>query len=93
MFIAELGLPHIGDFDLSSLRTGIMAGSPCPVEVMRKVIDVSEGSIKPGGERHFEAFAGRAYEGTLAERHFPCLACHYRALACTDWWIRSPIAQ
>ena len=40
MFIAELGLHHIGDFDLSSLRTGIMAGSPCPVEVMRKVIDV-----------------------------------------------------
>ena len=40
MFIAELGLPNIGEFDLSSLRTGIMAGSPCPVEVMRKVIDV-----------------------------------------------------
>jgi len=40
MFIAELGLPNIGNFDLSSLRTGIMAGSPCPVEVMRKVIDV-----------------------------------------------------
>lgn len=40
MFIAELGLSNIGDFDLSSLRTGIMAGSPCPVEVMRKVIDV-----------------------------------------------------
>ncbi|MEE3327360.1 MAG: AMP-binding protein, partial [Myxococcota bacterium] len=40
MFIAELGLPNIGKFDLSSLRTGIMAGSPCPVEVMRKVIDV-----------------------------------------------------
>jgi fatty-acyl-CoA synthase len=39
MFIAELEHPEFASFDLSSLRTGIMAGSPCPVEVMRKVID------------------------------------------------------
>jgi fatty-acyl-CoA synthase len=39
MFIAELGHPQFGEFDLSSLRTGIMAGSPCPVEVMRRVVD------------------------------------------------------
>ncbi len=39
MFIAELDLPDFADYDLSSLRTGVMAGSPCPVEVMRKVID------------------------------------------------------
>jgi fatty-acyl-CoA synthase len=39
MFIAELGLPEFADYELSSLRTGIMAGSPCPVEVMRKVIE------------------------------------------------------
>ncbi|MFI5888561.1 AMP-binding protein [Actinoplanes sp. NPDC051513] len=38
MFIAELGLPNFGDYDLSSLRTGIMAGSPCPVEVMKRVV-------------------------------------------------------
>jgi fatty-acyl-CoA synthase len=37
MFIAELALPNFSDFDLSSLRTGIMAGSPCPVEVMKRV--------------------------------------------------------
>ena len=37
MFIAELEHPRFGDFDLTSLRTGIMAGSPCPVEVMKKV--------------------------------------------------------
>jgi fatty-acyl-CoA synthase len=37
MFIAELDHPRFGEFDLSSLRTGIMAGSPCPVEVMRRV--------------------------------------------------------
>jgi fatty-acyl-CoA synthase len=37
MFIAELGLPDFEAFDLSSLRTGIMAGSPCPIEVMKQV--------------------------------------------------------
>jgi fatty-acyl-CoA synthase len=37
MFIAELNDPEFGRFDLSSLRTGIMAGSPCPIEVMKRV--------------------------------------------------------
>jgi fatty-acyl-CoA synthase len=37
MFIAELDHPDFGRFDFSTLRTGIMAGSPCPVEVMKKV--------------------------------------------------------
>ena len=39
MFIAELGQAGLDDRDLSTLRTGIMAGSPCPIEVMREVID------------------------------------------------------
>jgi len=39
MFIAELEHPDFDKFDLSSLRTGVMAGSPCPIEVMKKVID------------------------------------------------------
>jgi fatty-acyl-CoA synthase len=38
MFIAILGHPEFARFDLSSLRTGIMAGAPCPVEVMRNVV-------------------------------------------------------
>ncbi len=38
MFIAELNLPDFARYDLSSLRTGIMAGSPCPVEVMKRVV-------------------------------------------------------
>jgi fatty-acyl-CoA synthase len=37
MFIAELDHPEFAKFDLSSLRTGIMAGAPCPIEVMRRV--------------------------------------------------------
>ncbi len=40
MFIGELDHPRFAEFDFSSLRTGIMAGSPCPVEVMRKVQSV-----------------------------------------------------
>jgi fatty-acyl-CoA synthase len=40
MFIAVLDNPRFAQFDLSHLRTGIMAGSPCPVEVMKRVIDV-----------------------------------------------------
>ncbi|MDP9012197.1 MAG: AMP-binding protein [Pseudomonadota bacterium] len=39
MFIAELEHPRFGEFDLSSLRTGIMAGAPCPIAVMRRVVD------------------------------------------------------
>jgi fatty-acyl-CoA synthase len=39
MFIAELAHPGFRDFDLTSLRTGIMAGAPCPIAVMRRVVD------------------------------------------------------
>ncbi len=38
MFIAELALPDFAGYDLTTLRTGIMAGSPCPVEVMKRVV-------------------------------------------------------
>jgi fatty-acyl-CoA synthase len=40
MFIAELEHPDFEEYDTSSLRTGIMAGSPCPMEVMKQVVDV-----------------------------------------------------
>jgi fatty-acyl-CoA synthase len=40
MFLAELDHPDFKSFDLSSLRTGIMAGSPCPIEVMKKVVSL-----------------------------------------------------
>jgi fatty-acyl-CoA synthase len=38
MFIAELGLPSFSNYDLGPLRTGLMAGSPCPIEVMKRVV-------------------------------------------------------
>ncbi len=51
MFIAQLSQPDFSSYDLSSLRTGVMAGSPCPIEVMRRVTDemgISEMSIAFG---------------------------------------------
>jgi fatty-acyl-CoA synthase len=39
MFVAELSLENFGDYDVSNLRTGIMAGAPCPIEIMHRVID------------------------------------------------------
>ncbi|MBM3812222.1 MAG: AMP-binding protein [Acidimicrobiia bacterium] len=39
MFIAQLEHPEFSRFDLTSLRTGIMAGAPCPIEVMKRVVD------------------------------------------------------
>ena len=39
MFVAETDLSNIEDYDLSSLRTGVMAGAPCPLELMHRVID------------------------------------------------------
>ena len=39
MFIAEMEHPRFAEFDLRSLRTGIMAGSPCPIEVMRRAVE------------------------------------------------------
>jgi fatty-acyl-CoA synthase len=39
MFIAELDHPRFGEFDFGTLRTGIMAGSPCPTEVMKRVVE------------------------------------------------------
>src|SRR5207237_2934819 len=40
MFIAELQHPEFARFQLTSLRTGVMAGAPCPIEIMRQVVDV-----------------------------------------------------
>ena len=51
MFVAELALENFADYDLSTLRTGIMAGSPCPVEVMKRVVsdmNMSEVTIAYG---------------------------------------------
>ena len=59
MFIAELGYPEFGRFDLGSLRTGVMAGAPCPVEVMKRVM----------GEMHCPEIVIVRADGELAGDH------------------------
>jgi fatty-acyl-CoA synthase len=71
MFIAQLEHPRFGDYDLSSLRTGIMAGSPCPVEVMRRVIDrmhMSEVGIAYGMTETSPVSTQTAFDDPLAKR-------------------------
>ena len=64
MFIAELDHPEFAKFDLSSLRTGIMAGAPCPIEVMRRVNEQHEHA-----RRHDRLWHDRNQPGQLPERH------------------------
>jgi fatty-acyl-CoA synthase len=68
MFIAELNHPMFKMFDLSSLRTGIMAGSPCPIETMRQVIDqmyMSEVTICYGLTESSPVMAQTRYDDSL----------------------------
>lgn len=71
MFIAELNHPMFEMFDLTSLRTGIMAGSPCPVETMRQVIDkmhASELTICYGLTEASPVFTQTTTEDTLERK-------------------------
>ena len=71
MFIAMLEHPEFARFDLKSLRTGIMAGSPCPVEVMRKVVNamhMSEVTIAYGMTETSPVSFQSAYNDPLERR-------------------------
>ena len=71
MFIAMLEHPEFARFNLESLRTGIMAGSPCPVEVMRKVVDamhMSEVTIAYGMTETSPVSFQSAYNDPLERR-------------------------
>ena len=71
MFIAELAHPMFDMFDLTSLRTGIMAGSPCPVETMRQVIDkmhASEMTICYGLTESSPVFTQTTTDDTLERK-------------------------
>ncbi len=63
--------PEFGDYDLSSLRTGIMAGSPCPVEVMRKVLDRMHMARGDHLLRHDGDLAGVHADGRRRRRRAP----------------------
>ena len=71
MFIAELSHPDFGRFDLTSLRTGIMAGSPCPIEVMRRCVDemhMSEVTIAYGMTETSPVSFQTSYDDPLERR-------------------------
>ena len=71
MFIAELGHPEFKRFDLSSLRTGIMAGSPCPIEVMKRCIaemHMSEVTIAYGMTETSPVCTQTSYDDPLERR-------------------------
>jgi len=71
MFIAELAHPMFEMFDLSTLRTGIMAGSPCPIETMKQVIDkmhCSEITIAYGLTEASPVFTQTSTDDTIERR-------------------------
>jgi fatty-acyl-CoA synthase len=71
MFIAELAHPMFDMFDLTSLRTGIMAGSPCPIETMKQVIDrmhASEITIAYGLTEASPVFTQTSTDDTMERR-------------------------
>jgi fatty-acyl-CoA synthase len=71
MFIAELDHPRFSEFDLASLRTGIMAGSPCPIEVMKRVVErmhLSEITIAYGMTETSPVSCQSAADTPLAKR-------------------------
>ena len=71
MFIAQLGQDRFSEFDLSTLRTGMMAGSPCPIEVMRQAVDqmgVSEITIAYGQTEASPVITLTRTEDTLERR-------------------------
>ncbi len=71
MFIAELNHPEFKRFDLTSLRTGIMAGSPCPTEIMRRCIDemhMSEVTIAYGMTETSPVSTQTSYDDPLERR-------------------------
>ncbi|HSG29173.1 MAG TPA: AMP-binding protein, partial [Candidatus Krumholzibacterium sp.] len=71
MFIAELALPNFKDYDLGTLRTGIMAGAPCPVEVMKRVNDemnMKEVTIAYGQTETSPVITQTPYNGSLEMR-------------------------
>ncbi len=90
MFIAELGLPDFASFDLSSLRTGMMAGAPCPVEVMKRVISAMhcrELTIGYGQTESTPVVTMSAADDPLEVR----VATVGKALPCTEMKIVSPL--
>jgi fatty-acyl-CoA synthase len=90
MFIAELSLPEFNKFNLTSLRTGMMAGAPCPVEVMKRVIcemHCSELTIGYGQTESTPVVTMSAPDDPVEHR----VSTIGKALPCTEMKIVSPL--
>ncbi len=91
MFIAQLDCPQFRDYDLTSLRTGIMAGAPCPIEVMRRVVDdmhCSRMTIVYGQTESSPAITGSSVDDDLETR----VTTVGRALPNTEVKIVDPVS-
>ncbi len=89
MFVAELDHPEFGSFDTASLRTGIMAGSPCPVELMKRVVrdmHCPEMTIAYGQTEASPAITQSASDDSLEVR----TSTVGRAMPCTEVKVVSP---
>ncbi len=90
MFIAELGLPDFKTFNLTSLRSGMMAGAPCPVEVMKRVMEemqCRELTIGYGQTESAPVVTMSASDDPVEVR----VATVGKALPCTEMKIVSPL--
>lgn len=90
MFIAELGLPEFKNFNLMSLRTGMMAGAPCPVEVMKRVMaemHCRELTIGYGQTESSPVVTMSAVDDPVETR----VSTIGKALPCTEMKIVSPL--
>jgi fatty-acyl-CoA synthase len=91
MFIAQLDHPDFNQFDVSSLRTGIMAGAPCPIEVMKQVVDkmhCPELTIAYGQTESSPVITGSKVDDPL-ELRVATVGC---AMPCTEVKIVDPVS-
>ena len=91
MFIAQLDCPQFRDYDLTSLRTGIMAGAPCPIEVMRRVVEdmhCTQMTIVYGQTESSPAITGSSVDDDLETR----VTTVGRALPNTEVKIVDPVS-
>ncbi len=91
MFIAQLDYPQFRDYDLTSLRTGIMAGAPCPIEIMRRVVQdmhCTQMTIVYGQTESSPAITGSSVDDDLETR----VTTVGRALPNTEVKIIDPVS-
>ena len=90
MFIAELEHPDFATFDLTSLSKGVMAGSPCPIEIMRRVV---RPDALPRNDHYLWADGKLARDHHVARRRPAGVACHHRGLRAAQYGSQDRFAR